>query len=179
MDWTFAITQIVVMITAIVSAIITGIITVRYQKLDSLGVSQRIRDKFTAVILAILSFLAVAIPLGGLITVAYQIYFFVLKSPNAPVTRAGALLISLYVVGFVVFLAQSAYNFRRVHRGYKQEQQAKREREFRARRDAELKPLDDALKKLKERLDRSRIEEPEKETESLPPKDKPVDPRSI
>lgn len=152
MDWTFAVSQVVMMITAIVSAIIAGIITVRYQKSDSLGVSQRTKDKFKAVILAMLGLLGIGIPLGSCIKIAYDFYLFVVKSPNAPVTRNDATIISVWVFFFFVLLAQSFYNSSLTLRSYRQAQREKREREFRARQDAELKPLDAAIEKLHKKI---------------------------
>lgn len=166
MDWTFVVSQVVIVITAIVSAIIAGIITVRYQKSDSLGVSQRTKDRFTAVILAILSLLGVAAPLSGAIWIAYRIYFSIVKWPDVVATRADVLVVAVFVFYFHVNLVLGTYNSANLIKTYRKAQRAKIQREIDAGYRAEMAPLDDAFKKLRETLDKT------KEIKPLPPDEK-------
>ena len=173
MDWKFFIAQLIAAGTIIVATIAAQAIKQRYKRLGSLGVSQSMKERLSATTLATLAFLAVAIPLGMSINIAYNFYVYVVKSPNAPVTRNDAAVISFWVFFFFVLLVQSFYNSRLMLRSYKESQKEKQEREFRARHDAELKPISDAIKKLREKLDEPLPALPEKEVKSQPPEGKP------
>jgi len=154
MDWKFFVAQLITAGTVIVATIAAQAVKQRYKRLGSLGVSQRMKERLTAISLASLVFLGVAIPLGSCIKIAYDFYFYVAKWPNAPATRNDAAVISFWVFFFFVLLVQSIYNSRLMFRAHREAQKQQREREFRARQEAELKPLDDAIKKLKETLDK-------------------------
>jgi hypothetical protein len=119
MDWKFFITQLIAAGTIIVATIAAQAIKQRYKRLGSLGVSQSVKERLTAISLASLAFLGVALPLGSSIKIAYDFYFYVVKWPNTPVTRNDATVISVWVFFFFVLLAQAAYNLRGIVKGYK------------------------------------------------------------
>jgi hypothetical protein len=156
MDWTFVISQLIVVIAAIVSAIIAGIITVKYQSSGSLGVSQSTKDKFIAVILAILGLLSSVVPLWFAIKIAYNIYYYVLKWPDMPTTRMDALLIAFWVLFFHLLLVLGARNSFHLVKAYRQAQRDKIERELEARQMAQLKPLIEASDRLQQSIDAAR-----------------------